>query len=151
MATHLTKNFTLEELILSDYAVRHDIHNMPGLEAHSNLLNLCKFILQPLRDYLQTPIVITSGYRGFALNKAIGGSTSSQHMVGQAADFNVPGMTVPKVIETIKYLDLPYDQVIDEFSNSPSGGWVHVSYGPKDRRQHLLARKRAGGTVYTKV
>lgn len=149
--THLTepamklgKYFTLEEMTHSQQATRKGLDNTPGPNEVKNLKELVKNVLDPLRESLNKPIVVSSGYRSPAVNKAVGGASSSQHRYGEAADITVPGMTVAQVIKAIKKLGLPYDQVIDEW-----GSWVHVSYGPRNRRQHLLARTVAGKTVYT--
>jgi zinc D-Ala-D-Ala carboxypeptidase len=129
---NLTKNFHLNEFIFSQTAQRHGLNNTPNPEQVKNIQLLCLHILQPLRDNLQRPIKITSGYRSPELNRKIGGSRFSQHSNGEAADFTVQGLTPLEVCRIIQRLKLPYDQLIHEFNE-----WVHISYSPRHRRQTL--------------
>jgi zinc D-Ala-D-Ala carboxypeptidase len=128
----LTKNFHLSEFVFSETAQRHGINNTPTPEQITKLQLLCINILQPLRDALNKPIKITSGYRSPELNRKIGGSIKSQHSKGEAADIVVVGMTAKAVCQRIINLRLPYDQLIFEFES-----WTHVSYSPSHRRQPL--------------
>lgn len=136
---NLSKNFTLAELTVT----RHPLGNTPNATEREALRQLAVHILQPLRESLGKPIVVSSGYRSEAVNKAVGGASSSQHRLGQAADITVPGMTSRQVAQAIISMGLPYDQVIQEF-----GRWVHVSYGPRNRREILTAKTIAGKTQY---
>lgn len=120
----LGKNFTLDEFIVTQTG----LENIPGPEEIENLRKLVTHILQPLRDDVGRPIIITSGYRSPAVNALIGGSSTSQHTRGQAADFKVNGMTNQEIVARIRALGLPYDQLIDEVKGSSS--WVHVSHKP---------------------
>ena len=88
---NLSKNFSLSELTKSETAIRKDIDNTPSNEVLSNLTTLCNMVLQKVRDS-HGVVTITSGYRSPELNKAIGGSTTSDHCKGCAADFEVPGL-----------------------------------------------------------
>ena len=90
----LSKNFSLAELIRSNTAVTLGLDNSPPKSVIDNLKTLCERILQPLRDFFGVPITISSGYRCAALNKAVGGSSSSQHMTGEAADIQIPKTVV---------------------------------------------------------
>jgi len=142
---NLTENFTLEEMILSEYAARNGIDNTPPPEHIENLKILCQKVLQPLRDILKRPVIVSSGYRCKALNTGIGGSKTSQHIRGQAADIIVPGVRVIELFQIIGRT-LNYDQVIEEF-----GAWVHVSYDTNYnnlRFERLVARSVNGKTVY---
>jgi uncharacterized protein YcbK (DUF882 family) len=143
---NLSKNFTLSELTISQEAARSGLKNQPSVEQIESLRLLCENILQPLRDKLHKPIVITSGYRSRTINRRIGGAESSQHTKGQAADIIVPGMEVAEVVMLIRRSAIPYDQLIDEF-----GKWVHVSYTPTPRRQVLIARYVGGKTIYRQI
>jgi len=140
----LSNYFTLEEFVTSQTAKRLGIINKPSNEAVNNLQLLCKRVLEPLRMQCG-PVVVSSGYRSPALNKAIGGSTSSQHCKGQAADIIVPGYDNLEVAKYIKGL-LVFDQLILEFY---PGGWIHVSYSKDINRGSLLrATKVRGKTKY---
>jgi uncharacterized protein YcbK (DUF882 family) len=132
----LSEHFTLEELTFSQTAARHDYDNTPNAEQIENLRQLCVHILEPLRAACNAPIRITSGYRSPKVNAAVGSKPSSQHLQGQAADFHVDGMSIKEIIAKVQELNLPFDQLIDEFSGN-GGGWVHVSYSPRHRRQVL--------------
>lgn len=125
-------NFKMSELIHSDTAIRHNINNMPDINSLDCMLDLIFYCLQPIRDKLGKPMVISSGYRNSQVNKLVGGVATSQHTKGQAADFTVPGMTIPQVIDFIKKSGIEYDQLIDERT------WVHISFVKgKNRRQYL--------------
>jgi uncharacterized protein YcbK (DUF882 family) len=143
---NISKNFTLEELTVSQEAARSGLPNKPTDEHIKNLTALCANILQPLRERVRKPIIVTSGYRSPTINRRIGGAQSSQHTKGQAADFIIPGMEVAEIVLLINRIGLPYDQLIDEF-----GKWVHVSYSQRNRRQVLTARYIGGEVVYKPV
>lgn len=149
---NLSKNFTLEEMILSDTATRKGIDNTPSESVTDNLQSLCVHVLEPLRIALG-PVVITSGYRSPEVNIAIGGVNRpghvSQHTEGRAADFSVKGKSLAEVYNWLfaNKAKVLYDQIIREF---PPGGWIHVSFDPtKNRRQGLLATMVKGKTIYT--
>ena len=134
---NITKNFTLEELYASDTARAKGINNRPTTEAIGNLTRLTYCLLQPLRDKLGKPIIITSGYRSPALNKAIGGAPNSQHCKGEAADLYSPGMTIKELYNFVKSSGLEYDQMIEE------GTWLHLSYRKgHNRKENLLYRNK---------
>jgi len=143
---HFTPNFTLHELLLTEHRNFDEEQYNPPPVIIENLKALCVNILQPLRDALGSPLKINSGYRCPSLNKAIKGSLTSQHMTGQAADIIDLTHGNEFLFKKIKELNLPFDQMIDEFGFR----WVHVSYDPKrDRRDILQAVKDANGkTVY---
>ena len=146
---NLSAHFELAEFVISQTATRMGIDNTPPEWAIDNLKNLCVKVLEPLRKALG-PVVITSGYRCVALNKAIGGSTASAHMEGKAADISVKGKTLAEVYNWLQANAkvLMYDQIIREF---PPGGWIHVGFDPaRNRRQNLLAsRGKDGKTSYS--
>ncbi|MCQ2245458.1 MAG: D-Ala-D-Ala carboxypeptidase family metallohydrolase [Bacteroidaceae bacterium] len=123
----LTKNFKLVEFEKSDTAQRKGIDNSIPADLIPNLKALCENVLQPLRDYVGVPVKISSGYRSPALNKAVGGSASSQHMKGEAADIVIPDKkTGLKWFEWMR-THLTYNQLIWE-TNSRGGSWIHVGY-----------------------
>ncbi|WP_282259711.1 D-Ala-D-Ala carboxypeptidase family metallohydrolase [Stenotrophomonas sp. PS02301] len=135
----LTANFSLAELTVTG----RNMPNVPNEAEVASLRSLAEMILQPLRDALGKPVRVNSAFRSEAVNRTVGGTATSQHRMGQAADIQVPGMTSVELAKKIVALGLPFDQVIEEF-----GSWVHVSYGPRHRRQQLTAVKRSGKTVY---
>ena len=124
----LSKNFTLQEYTKSQTATRRGLDNTPGEEHLAKAKSLFEKVVQPVRDKFGVT-TINSGYRGPALNEAVGGSSRSQHCKGEAVDIECPGTsnyTVAKFIEDT----LDYDQLILEFYTPgiPDSGWVHVSY-----------------------
>ena len=127
------KYFTIKELCKSNTAKQKGIDNTPTPEAEENLVLLIEKVLDPLREAWGEPIIVTSGYRGKELNKLVGGSKTSQHMTGQAADIRTVSDTKEdnrKLYELVKVLGLPVDQCINEYDYD----WVHVSYSPRNRR-----------------
>ena len=121
----LTENFTLNELVYSATAEKNKIDNRPSVQVIANLKALCENVLQPLRNTLGCPIVITSGFRCDVLNKKVGGQPNSQHLMGQAADLVVPQKNLKDVFNYIKS-HLNYDQLLYEYSKSDK--WIHVSF-----------------------
>lgn len=144
----LSEHFTLEELIVSQTAARDGLKNIPNAEQIESLRSLCVTILEPLRLRLKRPVVVNSGFRSVTVNRRVGGSAKSQHCRGEAADIIVPGIPVADVIQVIKSLYLPIDQVIDEF-----GAWVHVSHksNAKNRGLYLKARRVGGQAVFSNL
>ena len=142
----LTDNFSLNEMLKSQTALRKGISNKPHEPSViTNLQTLCEKVLQPVRENFG-PVVINSGYRSPELNSAIGGSNKSQHMVGQAADIEVPTVSNKEVAEWIAD-NLKFDQLILEFYNGkdPRSGWVHVSYkSNEDNRNQCLTINKEG-------
>lgn len=142
-AGQLSKNFTLAELTVTNQR----FNNTPGPAEMANLIRLAQTCLQPLRDKTGKPVIITSGFRSSQVNVAVGGSRTSAHLTGCAADLHVPGFTISELFKLIHALKLPVDQVIDEF-----GRWIHLGIakpGVTPRHQYLLARSVNGRTVYT--
>jgi hypothetical protein len=144
----LSNSFNLIEFTSSETASRRGIDNTPSIAVIENLRLLCENVLQPLRDKYGKSINITSGYRSPKLNKAIGGSTTSQHCFGQAADIQVDKKDYLKVWEILK--TLPFDQIIFEFGTELAPDWIHVSFVEgKNRGQKLKAVKNVlGQTKY---
>ncbi len=144
--------FTREEFERSNTAVRFGFKNQMNQAQLKNAEAICKNVLDPIRDHYDRPIKITSGFRSPEVNKLVGGSATSQHRFGQAADFEVIGHTVEEVYSDIKKglikgLDgkpLKYDQLIQEFNS-----WVHISYVPgRNRMQNLRAIRKNGVSKY---
>ena len=148
--TQLTKNFSLAEMVKSETALRHGMENNPGPDELNNLLELCANVLQPIRDHYQKGVKVNSGYRSPDVNAKVGGSRTSDHCRGTAADIEIPGVPNADLANWIKE-NLSYTQLILEFYTVgvPDSGWVHVSYDPKNlKKQDLTATKQDGKTVY---
>jgi hypothetical protein len=149
---NLSANFSLKELTKSDSAVRLNIDNTPDDETIDNLKTLCEKVLQPVRNHFGKSVTINSGYRSPELNSspAVGGSKTSDHCKGMAADIEIAGVANADLAQWIMD-NLEYSQLILEFYTQgiPDSGWVHVSYNP-DRliKQELTAVKVAGKTQY---
>lgn len=143
---NLSQNFTLAEMTVSQEAVRAGLRNAPNAQQVDALRALCETVLQPLRDRIKRPIVVSSGFRSVSLNRRIGGSATSQHCKGEAADIVVPGMDVADVVELIRAMRLPFDQIINEF-----GRWTHISHTSGNRAEVLVATRRSGQTHYRRV
>ena len=142
----LSEHFSLAEMIASDTATRQGIANVPGPFEIDNLKRLCVLVLEPLRAAIGQPIRVTSGYRAPLLNLLVGGSRTSDHCAGRAADIQVPGTSPLTLAKAIQSLDLPVQQCIHEF-----GAWVHVSIPPAGdvpRREYLTALKLGKKTHY---
>lgn len=132
--TYLSPHFTLEELTLSETAERLGLDNVPP-PAVLETLKRTAMGLESVRVRLGgAPILVSSGYRAPAVNRAVGGSPNSQHMRGQAVDFIAPRFGTPRaIVDALAESDVPYDQCILEF-----GRWVHISFSDAPRRQALV-------------
>ena len=142
----LSENFTLTEYTKSQTALRQGIDNTPN-EEH---LEKAKLLFARTNQEIQFSTVINSGYRGPALNEAVGGSSKSQHCKGEAVDIECPGVPNWEVAKFIED-ELDFDQLILEFYTPgiPDSGWVHVSYKAEGNRKSVLtAMKENGKTVY---
>ena len=149
----LSEHLSLAEVISSDSAKRRGISNMPTPAHIENFKLLAENIFEPIRKHFGNPIHISSGYRSDALNKAIGGSKTSQHCTGEAIDIDMDGsahgITNKMIFDYIKD-NLNFDQLIWEFGTASNPDWVHVSYEStgKQRKQILRAVKSGGATSY---
>lgn len=146
----LSANFSVSELTRSQTATRKGIDNSPNEEQLANLQALCENVLQKIRDHFGMPVRISSGLRVPELNSAIGGSTTSDHCKGMAADIEIPGVDNKELAEWIGE-HLEFRQLILEFytAGDPDSGWVHVSFDATDNKQQVLtATKQNGKTVY---
>lgn len=126
-------NFKISELIHSDTAIKYNINNMPDINSLDNMLNLIIYCLQPIRDKIKKPMIITSGYRNTEVNRLVGGNPNSQHKKGQAVDFIIKDMTPKQIVDFIKKSGIEYDQLINEYDK-----WVHVSYNKGYNRKQVL-------------
>ena len=147
----LSDNFTLQEFTKSQTALRQGIDNTPS-ESHLDAAqHLFQNVVQKVRDNFGVT-VINSGYRGPALNEAVGGSSKSQHCKGEAVDIECVHASTEEVSRFI-HDNLDFDQLILEFytPGDPNSGWTHVSFKKEGNRKSVLtASKINGKTVYTK-
>lgn len=116
-------NFKISELIHSDEAIKRKINNMPDINSLDNILILIVKCLQPIRDKINKPMIVSSGFRCKTLNTAIKGAPNSGHLYGRACDFTVKGMTPKEVYNFIKKSGLKYTQLILEKNQ-----WIHIEY-----------------------
>ena len=147
---NLTANFSLHELTKSETALRMGFDNTPGEAETEALRLLCEKVLQPVRDYFGKGVKVNSGFRSSESNAAVGGSKTSDHCLGRAADIEIPGVANADLAQWIMD-NLDYTQLILEFYTPgiPDSGWVHVSYDPENlKKQELTAMKVAGKTQY---
>ncbi len=148
----LSKYVSLSEVTKSDTATRRGISNEPTPEHLENLKTICTEVFDKVREHFGVPIYISSGYRSAALNKAIKGSSTSDHSLGRALDldqdFRSNGITNMDVFKFIKD-NLEFDQLIYEFGSSKNPDWVHVGYREgANRKQILIAYKEGTKTKY---
>lgn len=139
----LSANFSLAELTKSQTALRKGIDNTPDQPAIDNMEKLCTAILQPVRDHFGIPFTPSSGYRSPELCIAVGSTIKSQHAKGQAADFEVPGVSNMELAEWIRD-NLEFDQLILECYTGGNTGWVHCSYVHEPRKE-VLTYDRSNG------
>lgn len=135
------KYFTIEELCNSTTAKKRGIPNVPTAEVKKHLTELVETLLDPLREAWGSSIKVTSGYRSSALNKVVGGSTTSAHNSGYAADMVPANGKITEFKEFVKkwLADKKFDQYINEFSGSSQ--WVHLAVKNNlgaQRKQYLL-------------
>lgn len=142
---YVTPHFTWRELLTSSAAVRLGLDNTPsGDDIYANMRRVAE-ALEAVRAHFDRPIRVVSCYRAPAVNKAVGGSRTSAHRFGAAADFTVQGIANIEVCYAIPEVLADFDQVIYEFGPT---GWVHLGLAKKPRRQPLTAVKVAGKTEY---
>ena len=150
----ISKHVSDKESVYSRTAIRLDIDNTPTEEHKNNMIRLAEEVFEPLRSYTGGPIKINSFYRSPKLNKAIGGSSKSQHCKGQAIDIDdtYGHLTNAEMFDFIKE-HLDFDQMIWEFGNEDNPNWVHVSYvsPEKNRNRCLKAYKEKGKTKYAVI
>jgi len=148
----LSKNLTLKEAIKSNTASRLGIDNTPEDWEIHNLRAVAENVFQPIRDHFGVPIGVSSGYRSKELNKAIGGSKYSQHMIGEALDIDADifgRVTNAEIFNFVKN-NLEWDQMIWEFGNDEEPNWVHISYkeSGNNRKQIKRAYRDERGVHY---
>ena len=129
----MTPHFTLAELTHTDH---RSLNNTPNPGELANLKKLAEFLETVKTTLGGKPVIISSAYRSKAVNDSVGSKDTSDHRLGLAADFRVPGMTPDAVVRTIIAANLPYQQIIREFD-----AWTHISISDKPRRQALIIDK----------
>jgi zinc D-Ala-D-Ala carboxypeptidase len=151
MSIKLTEHFTLAEMIKSPTAQRLGLSNQPTPEHIENMRYCCEKILEPVRKYFGKPVTVNSSYRSPRVNEAVGGSKNSQHVNGQAIDFEIMGISNKVVADWIAD-NLEFDQLILEFyvEGDKNSGWVHASIKKEggNRKQKLIATKDGKSTRY---
>ena len=129
----LSKNFSLKEMLVTSTGVA----NVPTDKEIDNMKTLAVKILQPLREYMNRPIIVTSGYRSYDVNKRVGGSKTSAHMTGRAADITAGTRTLNKIMYEFIRDNCEYRQLINEYNYQ----WVHVEYREGDNKKQELVIK----------
>ena len=145
----LSPNFSLTEMTKSETAARRGGSNDPPPAACSALVTLCKLVLEPVRAHFGRPVTVNSGYRSPQVNRAVGSSAGSQHVLGEAADIEIPGIA-NGALATFIMDHIAFDQLILEAytPGRPASGWVHVSYRQGRLRHDVLtATPRPGQSM----
>ena len=140
----ITRNFSLDEFVKSETAAKYNIDNTPSQNVVNNIVSLCG-VLQKIRDRYGKPMHINSGYRCPKLNSKVGGSKTSQHMNGSAADISVGSVKQNKelfdfIVNMINNKEIKIRQLIDEYDYK----WVHLAINCKEnsfRNNHILPLK----------
>jgi hypothetical protein len=147
----ISEHLTLREVTKSNTADRNGIDNTPTDEHLANLKAVAENVFEPLRRHFGKPIGINSGYRSAALNKAVNGSSSSQHCKGQALDIDADifdnGLTNAEIFNYIKD-NLDFDQMIWEFGTDDEPNWVHVSFRSDGKNRKKLTRAHYSKPTY---
>lgn len=148
----LSDHFSLNEMTKTSYRKYLILNKEEAIRYLDNLHDLCDCILEPVRSLINVPVIITSGFRYKKLNKAIGGSKNSQHIVGKAADIEFLGIHEGKeLLDTfnkIAFSSIKYSQIIYEF-----GQWIHIGLQDPDLypgkiQQKLIAERFKNRTIY---
>ena len=135
----ISPHFTLDEMIVSQFAARDGLDNTPPPEARANLQLLC-CALEQVRALFDAPIIVSSGYRSEQVNRVIGGASNSQHIQGLAADFTVIEVSPRETVRRISESAVPFDQLILEFDR-----WVHLSVTRDTPRRQVLTIRNGSG------
>lgn len=149
----ISKHITYKEAVRSNTALRLNINNIPNDYEISNMVGIASNVFEPLREYVGGPIRINSFYRCEELNRAIGGSSRSQHCEGRAIDLDdtIGYKTNAEMYQYIKE-NLSFDQLIWEFGDDTNPDWVHVSYiHPDENRKRCLRAERINGKTTYRV
>jgi hypothetical protein len=150
--TALSPNFSLEEMVRSQDALRIGINNTPDDDIVAELERLCALLLEPVRTLLGVPLHIDSGYRSPKLNAYVHGAADSAHMYGRAADVIPIGVDLQSSFDAIRHSALPFDQLIGECGPS----WLHLAIAPlgavaRREAETATAGRTPGEWVYARV
>lgn len=141
----ISAHITYREATHSETAESLGIKNIPSKAEFQSMQLVAQTVFEPVRSYIRKPIKVTSFYRSLALNKAIGGSKSSQHVLGQAIDMvHTEGFTNLEIFQLIRHRGI-FDQLIWEFGTDYEPAWVHVSYRPTGNRKQVLKSVKVDG------
>lgn len=135
------KHFTFDELTYSDKAIQLHIDNRPfDMSVYDNLTALVDNVLDPVRELWNSAIIVNSGYRCDALNKAVNGAKNSQHKYGKAADIRAKNKADnARLFELIKNSNIDFDQLIWEYGGRENPSWIHISFDKdKERQRHQV-------------
>jgi len=150
MSDNISKHITYKEATHSNTATRRGIKNVPNAKQLAAMKLVAEKVFEPTREHFGEPIRINSFFRCYDLNRAIGGSTTSQHRQGEAIDVDATnGITNKQLYDYIRD-NLEYDQLICEFGTDKNPDWVHFSYNSdgKNRKEQLKAVSKGGRTSY---
>jgi len=153
----VSKHITYNEATISSTAKKLGISNIPNTAQLTNMVKLANSVFEPVREYFNVPIYISSFFRSEALNKAIKGAKNSQHLCNKGAAIDVDadrykGITNKDIFNYI-FNNLDFDQLIWEYGNELNPDWVHVSYNEGNNRKQVLVAQRddKGKTKYKKI
>ena len=159
----LTEHFTLEEMTRSNIARQKGVKNEPNESQIENLKLLCEYILEPIREKIGCPLVISSGYRSEKINTLVGGSKTSQHLLGSATDIQIFDKKLNNkdlfdiIVSMVKNNEIQVGQVIWEFGETEPN-WVHVSIPSSRHRNEIMRASQVYDkhiskfkTVYTRL
>lgn len=147
----LSPHFHLSELCRSQTASRANLDNTPPHMVIERLRALCERVLEPVRALYGKPVVVSSGYRAPEVNKLVSGRDTGQHVLGEAADFEIPGVDNLELARRIAGSSIPFDQLILEYyDGTPSSGWIHVSHRKSHNRGEVLTAYKGTPPRYSK-
>ena len=150
--TDISKHITLDEATRSNYAILHNIPNVPGEKELQAMQHLAEVVFEPLREAIHAPIFLNSFYRAPLLNTLIGGASNSEHVLGQAMDIHADAPVTNKQLFDYIFANLPFNQLIWEFGTGSNPTWVHVSLSAgTNKHQVLQSINRNGKTIYIDI